>query len=97
MVSWCSPTDCSGGHSSSILDAMRRALQVSCTKTIEQPSYPTLTLAEVFHLATLGGAQGNSNVLFQAQILAEVIAWPHHAPGRLCDPMLSQHAFVGYQ
>lgn len=50
-------TDCSGGYNPSILDALRRALQVSCCKVIEQPSHPSLTLAEAFHLATLGGAQ----------------------------------------
>nr|XP_045585052.1 guanine deaminase-like isoform X1 [Procambarus clarkii] len=50
-------TDCSGGYSSSVLDALRRALDVSKSLAIQKPDYRFLTLPEVFRLATLGGAQ----------------------------------------
>lgn len=50
-------TDCSGGYSPSVLDALRRALQVSSCVAMEGSTHDTLTLAEGFHLATLGGAQ----------------------------------------
>lgn len=50
-------TDCSGGYSPSVLDAMRRALHVSCCLGMGHSRDHVLTLAEAFHLATLGGAQ----------------------------------------
>ncbi|KAG0719322.1 Guanine deaminase [Chionoecetes opilio] len=53
-------TDCSGGYSPSVLDAMRRALQVSSCVAMDHPAHHALTLAEAFHLATLGGAQAVS-------------------------------------
>ncbi|KAK8381079.1 hypothetical protein O3P69_008164 [Scylla paramamosain] len=50
-------TDCSAGYSPSVLDAMRRALHVSCSVGMEHTKDHVLTPAEAFHLATLGGAQ----------------------------------------
>ncbi|XP_036069587.1 guanine deaminase [Oryzias melastigma] len=50
-------TDVAGGYSSSILDAVRRALDASKVLTIQNPEYQTLTFEEVFRLATLGGSQ----------------------------------------
>ncbi|KAK8731840.1 hypothetical protein OTU49_007293 [Cherax quadricarinatus] len=50
-------TDCSGGYSSSMLDSLRRALDVSKSLSIQRQNYQFLTLPEVFRLATLGGAQ----------------------------------------
>lgn len=49
-----------GGYSSSILDAVRRALDASKVLTIQNPEYQTLTFEEVFRLATLGGSQGGT-------------------------------------
>lgn len=50
-------TDCSGGYSPSILDSIRQAVQTSNTLAILHEGYQHLSLAEVFRLATLGGAQ----------------------------------------
>ncbi|XP_024947674.1 guanine deaminase isoform X9 [Cephus cinctus] len=49
-------TDVSGGQSSSIIDAMRSALQVSNHIAIQTPGYEPLNYKDVFYLATLGGA-----------------------------------------
>ncbi|XP_071547984.1 guanine deaminase-like isoform X1 [Panulirus ornatus] len=50
-------TDCSGGYSPSMLDAIRRAMHVSNTLAIQHENYTYLSLSEIFRLATLGGAQ----------------------------------------
>lgn len=50
--------DVAGGYSASMLDAVRRALDVSKILSIQDPEYNTLTFEEVFRLATLGGCQG---------------------------------------
>ncbi|KAF3850735.1 hypothetical protein F7725_012507, partial [Dissostichus mawsoni] len=49
-----------GGYSASILDAVRRTLDMSKVFTIQDPEYDTLTFEEVFRLATLGGSQALS-------------------------------------
>jgi len=55
-------TDCSGGYSPSLLDAMRRAVDVSNTIAIQRAeagdaSYRPLSIKEAFRMATLGGAK----------------------------------------
>lgn len=54
----CVNSDVAGGYSASMLDAMRRTLDVSKILSIQDPEYNTLTFEEVFRLATLGGSQG---------------------------------------
>ncbi|XP_033947352.1 guanine deaminase [Pseudochaenichthys georgianus] len=53
-------TDVAGGYSASMLDAVRRTLDMSKVLTIQDPEYDTLTFEEVFRLATLGGSQALS-------------------------------------
>lgn len=53
-------TDVAGGYSSSMLDAVRRAMDASKVLTIQDPDHKTLTFEEVFRLATLGGSQALS-------------------------------------
>ncbi|XP_071387515.1 guanine deaminase [Centroberyx affinis] len=53
-------TDVAGGYSASMLDAVRKTLDTSKVLTIQDPDYHTLTLEEVFRLATLGGSQALS-------------------------------------
>ncbi|XP_038141588.1 guanine deaminase [Cyprinodon tularosa] len=53
-------TDVAGGYSSSMLDAVRRALDSSKVLTIQDPKHKTLTFEEVFRLATLGGSHALS-------------------------------------
>uniref|UniRef100_A0A8C6FHD2 Guanine deaminase n=1 Tax=Moschus moschiferus TaxID=68415 RepID=A0A8C6FHD2_MOSMO len=50
-------TDVAGGYSSSMLDAIRRAVMVSNILLINKINAKSLTLKEVFRLATLGGSQ----------------------------------------
>ncbi|XP_045594136.1 uncharacterized protein [Procambarus clarkii] len=51
-------TDCSGGYSSSVLDALRQALQVSNVLALDRDQdYQRLTFKEAFRMATLGGAK----------------------------------------
>ncbi|KAG7170881.1 Guanine deaminase-like 1 [Homarus americanus] len=51
-------TDCSGGYSSSMLDALRQALQVSNVLALDRDQdYQRLTFKEAFRMATLGGAK----------------------------------------
>ncbi|XP_019506214.1 PREDICTED: guanine deaminase isoform X1 [Hipposideros armiger] len=50
-------TDVAGGYSSSVLDAIRRAVMVSNILSVNKINKKTLTLKEVFRLATLGGSQ----------------------------------------
>ncbi|CAG01609.1 unnamed protein product, partial [Tetraodon nigroviridis] len=53
-------TDVAGGYSSSMLDAMRRTLDLSKVLGIMDQDYHSLTFEEVFRLATLGGSQALS-------------------------------------
>ncbi|XP_008334977.1 guanine deaminase isoform X1 [Cynoglossus semilaevis] len=53
-------TDIAGGYSASILDAVRKTLDVSKVLTILEPENDVLTFEEVFRLATLGGSQALS-------------------------------------
>nr|XP_036847190.1 guanine deaminase [Manis javanica] len=50
-------TDVAGGYSSSMLDAIRKAVMVSNILLINKINEKSLTLKEVFRLATLGGSQ----------------------------------------
>ncbi len=51
-------TDSGGGFSSSILDAMRQAMIASHAREVMSRGEDTgLSIGEVFHLATLGGAE----------------------------------------
>ncbi|XP_066943920.1 uncharacterized protein [Macrobrachium rosenbergii] len=51
-------TDCSGGYSASVLDALRQALQVSNVLALDRDQdYQRLTFKEAFRMATLGGAK----------------------------------------
>lgn len=50
-------TDCAGGYSVSMFDAIRFALSTSTVISFQTPELQKLSLAEVFYLATLGGAQ----------------------------------------
>ncbi|XP_060054976.1 guanine deaminase [Erinaceus europaeus] len=50
-------TDVAGGYSSSMLDAIRRAVMVSNILLVNKVNEKGLTLKEVFRLATLGGSQ----------------------------------------
>lgn len=62
---WCgfilSTVDVAGGYSASMLDAIRRAVMVSNILLINKINEKSLTLKEVFRLATLGGSQGNDH------------------------------------
>ncbi|XP_041855802.1 guanine deaminase [Melanotaenia boesemani] len=53
-------TDVAGGYSSSVLDAVRKAIDASKVLTIQNPGHKTLSFEEVFRLATLGGSQALS-------------------------------------
>ncbi|CAL4116010.1 unnamed protein product, partial [Meganyctiphanes norvegica] len=50
-------TDCSGGFSASIWNALRLAFHTSNTISIEKDNYNTITHKEAFRMATLGGAE----------------------------------------
>uniref|UniRef100_A0A2K6U8F3 Guanine deaminase n=1 Tax=Saimiri boliviensis boliviensis TaxID=39432 RepID=A0A2K6U8F3_SAIBB len=50
-------TDVAGGYSYSMLDAIRRAVMVSNILLVNKVNEKSLTLKEVFRLATLGGSQ----------------------------------------
>jgi len=55
-------SDCSGGYSAGLLDAMRRAVDVSNCIAIQRAeagdtTYRPLTIKEAFRMATLGGAK----------------------------------------
>ncbi|CAH0388342.1 unnamed protein product [Bemisia tabaci] len=49
-------TDVAGGYNPTILDAMRRAIDVSNHIFLSNPEYRPLNYKEVFYLATMGGA-----------------------------------------
>nr|XP_020450090.1 guanine deaminase [Monopterus albus] len=53
-------TDVAGGYSASVLDAVRRAQDMSKILTLQNPEYDVLTFEEAFRLATLGGSQALS-------------------------------------
>lgn len=55
------PTDVSGGDSATILDAMRRAMDVSTHLQIGGQAAAGLSWSEAFYLATLGGAKGEGS------------------------------------
>ncbi|XP_069778804.1 guanine deaminase isoform X2 [Narcine bancroftii] len=50
-------TDVSGGYSPSMLDAVRKAVDVSNSLSISSPGYERLSYKEAFRLATLGGSK----------------------------------------
>lgn len=51
-------SDVSGGDSASILDAMRRAMDVSQHLQLQGEADAAISWREAFYLATLGGAKG---------------------------------------
>lgn len=52
-----------GGYSSSILDAMRKAIDVSKALSFsKQEGYQPITHHEALYMATLGGAKGEASV-----------------------------------
>ncbi|XP_076587350.1 guanine deaminase [Chaetodon auriga] len=53
-------TDVAGGYSASMLDAVRRALDLSKILAVQDPENKALTFEEAFRLATLGGSQALS-------------------------------------
>ena len=57
---YCISPDVSGGHSPSILDAMRAAMASSRALSFTHPdqTYSSITYHEAFYLGTLGGAKG---------------------------------------
>jgi cytosine/adenosine deaminase-related metal-dependent hydrolase len=59
--------DVAGGYSYSMLDAIRRAVMVSNILLINKVNEKSLTIKEVFRLATLGGSQGNDYFISQVQ------------------------------
>ena len=71
------PADTGGGYSFSILDAMRvaqvasRELSRNISKNLPS-DYTPLTLAEVFYMATMGGARG-INLSYYKWSLQEVV------------------------
>ncbi|KAM3867575.1 guanine deaminase [Diretmus argenteus] len=87
-------TDVAGGYSASMLDAVRRTLDISKVLTIQDPTHHTLTFEEVFRLATLGGSQalslddqtGNFEVGKDFDALRVNVA----APGGPIDPIQSE-------
>lgn len=56
-------SDVAGGYSPSMLDAIRRALDLSKILGTMDQDYNSLTFEEVFRLATLGGSQGQRSRL----------------------------------
>ena len=57
---YCIVTDVSGGYSSSILDAIRKSIEVSKALSFSKPEgYRPISHHEALYMATLGGAQGN--------------------------------------
>lgn len=63
MALFFSTIDVAGGYSASMLDAIRRGVMVSNTLFINKINEKSLTLKEVFRLATLGGSQGNNHFI----------------------------------
>ncbi|CAN9513363.1 unnamed protein product [Ophioblennius macclurei] len=53
-------TDVAGGYSASMLDAVRRTLDMSKVLSMQKGEYEKLSFEEVFRLATLGGSQALS-------------------------------------
>lgn len=55
----CQTTDVSGGHSPSMLDAIRQCITASTVMAFSKTeSYKSLTHKDAFKLATLGGSEG---------------------------------------
>lgn len=53
--------DVAGGDSASILDAMRRAMDVSTHLEIQREEHRAINWKEALYLATLGGAKGRGH------------------------------------
>lgn len=56
-------TDVAGGYSSSMLDAIRRAVDTSKALCMQDAQLQPLSYKEVFRLATLGGSEGKQVLL----------------------------------
>ena len=55
----CQTTDVSGGHSPSMLEAIRQCITASTVVAFSKTdSYKSLTHKDAFKLATLGGSEG---------------------------------------
>ena len=55
----CQTTDVSGGHSPSMLDAIRQCITASTVMAFSKTEcYKSLTHKDAFQLATLGGSEG---------------------------------------
>lgn len=52
----------SGGDSASILDAIRRTMDVSTHLELQDGHYRAINWKEAFYLATLGGAKGKGHI-----------------------------------
>jgi guanine deaminase len=81
-------TDCSGGHSSSMLDAIRSALCASKVVHLQDASSAPLTLPEAFYLATVGSAAVLSLDAvgrFEPDFLFDALLIDLEAPGTLLD------------
>lgn len=72
-------SDVAGGYSASMLDAVRRAQDVSKFLAIQDPGYDTLTFEEVFRLATLGGSQGRTHAT-SPFIRVHLVVWSSTHP-----------------
>lgn len=57
-ILWNTFSDVSGGPSPSIIESMRRAMDVSIQQCFRDCTKTVLNYKEVFYLATLGGAKG---------------------------------------
>lgn len=55
--------DVAGGYSSSMLDAIRRAVDTSKALCMQDAQLQPLSYKEAFRLATLGGSEGTQNLL----------------------------------
>lgn len=58
----------SGGYGHSLMDAMRQALSVSICISFNKEGYKPMDFKNVFYLATLGGAQGKIQTMFNQTI-----------------------------
>lgn len=57
-ISYISYVDVAGGYSSSMLDAIRRAVDTSKVLCMQDAELQPLSYKEAFRLATLGGSEG---------------------------------------
>lgn len=60
-------SDVAGGDSASILDAMRRAMDVSSHLELISNQQSSIIWKEAFYLATLGGAKGKFHRILKFQ------------------------------